>query len=117
MNLSTHWLPTILLFPSTSKEVRCHWAGISEHVGGPITWTLVTDTTQKIIHRSSICSTLDPDLRSLSLDPLKTTDVKMADPPFEDDFDAKYGENATKLPAEAVCICDSGEKIPLSEDT
>ena len=34
-------------FPSTSKEVRCRWAGISEHVGGPMTWTLVVENQAK----------------------------------------------------------------------
>ena len=33
-------------FPSESKEVRCRWAGVSEHVGGLMPWTLVTDKTQ-----------------------------------------------------------------------
>ena len=77
--------------PSEYKEVCCRWAGVSEHVGGPMTWTLVTDKTQKIIHRLSIQSALDPNLRNLSLHPLKTTDVKMLDYPFDIDFDTKKG--------------------------
>ncbi len=64
-------------FPSECKEICCQLAGVSEHVGGQMTWTLVTDKTQKIIHCSSIRSTLDPNLRNLTLDPLKSTNVKM----------------------------------------
>ena len=41
-------------FPSKSKEIRTRWVGISETVGGPMTWKVVTDTTQKILFRSSI---------------------------------------------------------------
>ena len=95
-------------FPSESKEVRCRWAGVSEHVGGPMTWTLVTDKTQQIIHRSSIRSALDPNLRNLRLDPLQSTDVKMLDYPFDVDFDAKYEGEAASEPHKTVRLCDHG---------
>ena len=96
-------------FPSESKEVRCLWAGVSEHVGGPMTWTLVTDKTQQIIHRSSIRSALDPNLRNLRLDPLQSTDVKMLDYPFDVDFDTKYEGVAASEPHKTVCLRDHRE--------
>ena len=43
-------------------------------------WKVVTEKTEKILYRSSIQSALDPSLRNLSLDPLKSTDFKIADP-------------------------------------
>lgn len=47
-------------FPSERIKVCCRWASVSEHVSGPMAWTLLTDKTQKIIHRSAIQSALDP---------------------------------------------------------
>ena len=64
-------------FPSESKEVRARWVGVSENLGGPMTWKVVTEKTQKILCRSAIRTALDPSLRNLSLDPLKSTDFTM----------------------------------------
>ena len=81
-----------------------------------MTWTLVTDKTQQIIHRSAIRSALNPNLRNLSLDPLKTTDVKMLDYPFDVDFDAKYGGDAASEPHETIRLRDHGEENRSSDD-
>ena len=45
-----------------------------------MTWKVVTDKTQKILSRSAIRSALDPNLRNLSQDPLKSTNFQMVDP-------------------------------------
>ena len=62
---------------SKSKEIRAHWVGISEHVGSPMTWMVLTDKTQKILHSSEIRSALDPTMQNLSIDPLSTTDFQI----------------------------------------
>ena len=74
---------TVQSFPSKPKEIRARWIGVSEQVGGAMCWKVVTEKTEKILYRSSIRSALDPSLRNLSLDPLKSTDFKIADPKLE----------------------------------
>ena len=37
-------------FPSMSNEQSGHFVGISEHVGHALTFLILTDNTQKIIH-------------------------------------------------------------------
>ena len=41
-------------FPSTSKEGTGRFVGFSEHVGHALCYKILTDDTQKIIHRSSV---------------------------------------------------------------
>ena len=42
-------------FPSQSTEKLGRFVGISEHVGHALTFKVLTDDTNKIIHRSRIC--------------------------------------------------------------
>ena len=103
-------------FPSKPKEVRARWVGVSENVGGPMTWKVVTEKTQKVLCQSAIRTALDPSMRNLSLDPLKSTDFKMlpssptdkpttapSSPPNPD----SYEETPDK---EVVYFRDDGEK-------
>jgi hypothetical protein len=46
-------------FPSMSTEKSGHFAGISEHVGHALTFMILTDDTQKIIHRSIVRTATD----------------------------------------------------------
>ena len=48
-------------FPSMSNEKSGRFVGISEHVGHAMTFMILTDDTQKIIHRSVIRSALNPE--------------------------------------------------------
>ena len=57
-------------FPSGSKEKRGRWVGISENVGNYMTFLILTDDTQKIIHRSNIRTATDPTSKNLRMDPL-----------------------------------------------
>ena len=41
-------------FSSSSPELTGRWVGVSEHVGHAMTWKILTDDTQKIIHRSNV---------------------------------------------------------------
>jgi hypothetical protein len=66
-------------FPSESREGRGRFVGISEHVGHAMTFKVLTDDTNEVIHRSEIRSALDPKSTNLRLD---------------DVFD---GENATEF--------------------
>ena len=55
-------------FPSTSREARGRFVGVSEHVGHSMTFKILTDDTQKVIYRSEIRSALDPKERNLRID-------------------------------------------------
>ena len=61
-------------FPSQSREKRGHWVGISEHCGHAMTWKILTDDTQKVIHRSNVrpATSAAPNYR---LDPLHGEDI------------------------------------------
>lgn len=52
-------------FPSSSDERQGHWVGISESVGDALTYKILTDDTQKIIHRSAIRTAADPSSANL----------------------------------------------------
>jgi hypothetical protein len=65
-----HYLVDETTFPSTSKELRRRWVGVSKNVGHFMTYKILTDDTRRIIHRSNIRSVADPNARNLHLDPL-----------------------------------------------
>jgi hypothetical protein len=46
-------------FPHT-KEQRGRFVGISEHVGDALTYQILTDDTEQVIHRSVVRSAMDP---------------------------------------------------------
>ena len=102
-------------FPSQSKEIRGRWVGISEHVGAPMTWKILTDKTQKVIYCSKICSALDPKSRNLSIDPLSTTDFCMlpSPPPVDDSFSPSAAPSVPSVPssdpAKVVFLHNHGE--------
>ena len=52
-------------FPSMSNEKSGHFVGISEHVGHALTFMILTDDTQKIIHRSIVRTATDPTTKNL----------------------------------------------------
>ena len=56
-------------FPSMSNEKSGRFVGISEHVGHALTFKILTDDTQKIIHRSVVRSATNPETRNLRADP------------------------------------------------
>jgi hypothetical protein len=62
-------------FPSDSREWPGCFVGISEHVGHAMTYMILTNDTQKIIHRSNVRTALDP------LSP-----NKQVDPPSGEDY-------------------------------
>ena len=53
-------------FPSSTKEGIGRIVGISEHVGHALTWQVLNDETQEVIHRSRVrpVSITDPNLRA-----------------------------------------------------
>jgi hypothetical protein len=57
-------------FPSTSKELRRRWVGVSENVGHFMTYKILMDDTHRIIHHSNIRLVADSNARNLRLDPL-----------------------------------------------
>jgi hypothetical protein len=71
------WQPVYILedkskqsFPGKSKELRGRWVGISEHIGGKMTYKIITDDTGEEVCRSTIRSALDPTMKNLREDPI-----------------------------------------------
>jgi hypothetical protein len=56
-------------FPSDSREQRGRFVGISEHVGHAMTYMILTNDTQKIIHQSNVQTALDPLSPNKQVDP------------------------------------------------
>ena len=48
-------------FPSQSPEQKGRWVGIAESTGDVLTYKILTDDTQEIIHRSAVRPAGDPD--------------------------------------------------------
>ena len=57
-------------FPSESPELRGRFVGIAENVGHAMTFKVLTDDTNKVIHRSNIRSAADPFSKNLRVDPV-----------------------------------------------
>jgi hypothetical protein len=57
-------------FPSDSREESGHFVGISEHVGHAMTYKILADKTNKVVHRSNVRSALPGKARNLRIDPL-----------------------------------------------
>jgi hypothetical protein len=80
------------LFPSETTERKGHFVGISEHVGKAMTYKILTDDTNKIIHRSSIRSALQPHERNMHADAIiGETDTQNPKSVIKSKYD--YGEN------------------------
>jgi hypothetical protein len=69
------WQPVYFLvdeseqhFPCKSKELRCRWVGISEHIGSKMTYKIITDDTGEEVCRSAIRSAVDPTMKNLCED-------------------------------------------------
>ncbi len=48
-------------FPSESPELLGRMVGFSEHVSHAMTYKILTDETNKVLHRSNLRAALDPD--------------------------------------------------------
>jgi hypothetical protein len=57
-------------FPSTSREERGHFVGISRNVGHAMTYKILCDKSNKVLHRANLRSANDPSDPNLRLDPL-----------------------------------------------
>jgi hypothetical protein len=64
-------------FPSTSKECRSRWVGISENVGNFMTFKILTDDTHKVIYCSNLYLARDPNAQNLCIDLLNTDPPKV----------------------------------------
>jgi hypothetical protein len=56
-------------FRSDSRERRGHFVGIFEHVGHAMTYMMLTNDTQNIIHLSNVQTALDPLSPNKQVDP------------------------------------------------
>jgi hypothetical protein len=99
-------------FPSTSREERGHFVGISRNVGHVMTYKILTDGSNKVIHRSNLRSAVtnsDPNLR---LDPL---DGEILPPPrivksVQDDTD-DVSDDQVKPPKKPMIYVDTGDLV------
>ena len=57
-------------FPSETDEAKGRFVGFSESVGDVLTYKILTDDTQKIIHRAYVRSALTTEECNLRLDPI-----------------------------------------------
>ena len=55
-------------FPSKSQEMRGRFVGLAQTVGDSLTYKVLSDDTQKVIHRSSLRSAETKEDRNLRLD-------------------------------------------------
>ena len=81
-------------FPSVSKEERGRFVGIAETVGHAMTFKVLSDKTQRILHRSNIRPVTDNDvnLRSTLLsgeEDLATQISKISNPIIKSRYDSK----------------------------
>jgi hypothetical protein len=51
-------------FPSDTTEALGYWIGVAEHVGHAMTYSIWNKQTDKILHRSSVRTALDPDTQN-----------------------------------------------------
>jgi len=63
--LSFHWWQPVYYavdgdFPSESKEKLGQWVGVAENQGDALTYLVLTDDTQQVIARSSVCAASEP---------------------------------------------------------
>jgi len=71
--LRFHWYQPVLYsvnhpsFPSESPEALGHFVGIAPHCGHTMTFKVLTDDTEKVIHRSQVCPADDPKRPNLRL--------------------------------------------------
>ena len=78
-------------FPSESNEERGRWVGISENVGHDMSFTILSDTTSKLIHRSNVRPTDDPLEYNIRKNPSTVPKI------IKDKLDIKYNITTDKL--------------------
>lgn len=64
--LQFHWYQRVYYavddtsFPSSSRKASGYFVGFADHVGHALTYAILTDDTQRIIHRSRVRTAEDP---------------------------------------------------------
>jgi len=71
-------------FPSGFEEAKGRFVGISENVGSALTFKILTDDTQTIIHRSSVRTALDPTSANKRVDHAKDGEEDTTTPSSHD---------------------------------
>ena len=83
-----------LNFPSSSNEKKGYWVGFADNQGDSLTWTILTEDTQKIIIRSGVRSALRT-----------TTNQRLASPSGEGTtlpFPIPYSQSQNALPLDPL---------------
>ena len=63
-------------YPSESREARGRFVGVSENVGHAMTFKILTDDTQVVIHRSNVRSARKTGSENMRIDPVDGEKVK-----------------------------------------
>mmetsp|Transcript_5060 Transcript_5060/g.7746 ORF Transcript_5060/g.7746 Transcript_5060/m.7746 type:complete len:562 (-) Transcript_5060:1187-2872(-) len=90
-------------FPSDSPELRGRFVGISETVGHTMTYQILTDNTQKIIHRSNVRSALDSGSVNLKADLING---ELGTKPTDSDSDIIKSVNDSNIDKTTLKIID-----------
>jgi len=85
-------------FPSETAEGKGCFVGISDNVGDAMTFKILTDDTQRIIHRSNVRSALDPTQLNLRLEKDQTTPLEGESLDDTHDTNDKPIKNVIKFP-------------------
>jgi hypothetical protein len=80
-------------FPSNLREPHGRFVGISDHVGHAMTYMILTDDTQKIIHQYNVRTALDPLTPNKQVDPPSVEDYQP--PPIRRLSKQMFGEKPT----------------------
>ena len=96
-------------FPG-SKEKRGHFIGFSESIGDALTFNILTDEAQEIIHRSAVRSALDPANPNRRL---RLTDGEQCPISRGFDADVKQGDRM-KLPEKEAILMSYADNMDPS---
>ena len=91
-------------FPSTSRELRGRWVGISEDVGNSLCYIIYNEAKCTIVNWSEVRSTLDPNFRNLREDPLSFDSGPLSD--------VRYVPTVPPEPGETTVLTKPGEHGP-----
>ena len=85
-------------FPSMSTEKFGRFVGISEHVGHALTFLILTEDTEKIIHHSVVRTATDPAAKNLRVDTTPDNVPEMHIHSYIDDVPDGERNGSLKMP-------------------
>ena len=113
-------------FPSDSTEAYGHFTGIAENAGHDMTFKVLTDDTNKVLHRSNVRPADDPASANLKIEPLTVPKVvksltdDISDSVFEEpllideDTDASHTSSTPSDAHKSMPIIDPSDLVGRS---